>query len=126
MRKIHEPSLRSVFEGHWKPISHRTLVSTCSLNGGDIDLEKLDGVGGAIITRANIWLELVRPDHIALLASKSKTPGVVDRVPSDLDVLASLTDVIDGAVMIFVAPLEGDTCVFRSMLDDLAAGLPAR
>jgi hypothetical protein len=28
--------------------------------------------------------------------------------------------------MIFVAALKGDTCVFRSALDDLAAGLPAR
>jgi hypothetical protein len=59
-----------------------------------------------------------------LLASKSKTPRVVDRVPRDLDVLASLANVVDGAVMIFVAALEGDTCVFRSALDDLAAGLP--
>jgi hypothetical protein len=61
-----------------------------------------------------------------LLASESKAPGVVDRVPGGLDVLASLADVIDGAVMIFVAALKGDACVFRSALDDLAAGLPAR
>jgi hypothetical protein len=126
VRKIHEPSLWSVFEGHWKPISHRTLVSTCSLNGDDVELEKLDGVGGAVITRANVWLELVRPDHIALLASKSKTPGVVDRVPGDLDILASLADVVDGVVMIFTAALEGDACVFQSALNDLAAGLPTR
>jgi hypothetical protein len=126
VRKIHEPSPRSVFEGHWKPISHRTLVSTRGLNGDDVELEKLDGVGGAVITRADIRLELVRTDHIVLLATKCKTPEVVDRVPGDLDVLASLADVVDGAVMIFAAALEGDACVFRSALDDLAAGLPAR
>jgi hypothetical protein len=126
MRKIHEPSPRSIFEGHWKPISHRTLVSTRGLNSEDVELEKLDGVRGAVITRADIRLELVRPDHIALLASKSKTPGVVDRVPGDLDILASLADIVHGAVMIFAAALEGDTCVFRSALDDLAAGLPVR
>jgi hypothetical protein len=31
--------------------------------------------------RVDVRLELVRPDHIALLASESKTPRVVDRVP---------------------------------------------
>jgi hypothetical protein len=112
MWKIHEPSLWSIFEGHWKPISHRTLVSTRGLNGDDVELEKFDRVGGAVITRADIWLELVRPDHIALLAIKCKTPGVVDRVLGDLDVLASFADVVEGAVMIFTAALKGDACVF--------------
>jgi hypothetical protein len=126
VRKIHEPSPRSVFEGHGKPIIHHTLVSLRGLNGDDVELEKLDGVGGSIITRADVRPELVGPDHVALLTSESKAPGVVDRIPSDLDVLASFADVIDGAVMIFTATLKGDACVFRSALDDLAAGLPVR
>jgi hypothetical protein len=96
------------------------------LNGDDVELEEFDGVGGPIITRADVRLELVRPDHIALLASESKAPRVVDRVPGDLDVLASFTDVVDGVVMIFAAALKGDACVFWSALDDLAAGLPVR
>jgi hypothetical protein len=96
------------------------------LDGDDVELEEFDGVGGLVVTRANVWHELVRLDHIALLVSESKAPGVVDRVPGGLDVLASLADVVDGAVMIFVAVLMGDTCVFRSALDDLAARLPAR
>jgi hypothetical protein len=75
--------------------------------------------------RADVWLELVRPDHIALLASESKAPGIVDRVPGGLDVLASFADVVDGAVMIFATALKGDAWVFQSALDDLAAGLPA-
>jgi hypothetical protein len=125
MRKIHEPSSRSVFEGHGKPIGHRTLISTRGLDGDDVELKKFDRVGGPIVTRADVRLELVRPDHIALLASESKAPGVVDRVPGGLDVLASFADVVDGAVMIFAAALKGDVCVFRSVLDDLAAGLPA-
>jgi hypothetical protein len=126
VRKIHEPSPRSVLEGRGKPISHHTLVSTCGLNGDDVELEKLDGVGGSIITRADVRPELVGPDHVALLASESKAPGVIDRIPGDLDVLASFADVIDGAVMIFAAVLKGDAYVFRSTLDDLAAGLPTR
>jgi hypothetical protein len=73
--KIHEPSPQSVFEGHGKPISHHTLVSTRGLNGDDVELEKLDGVGGSIITRADVRPELVGPDHVALLASESKTPS---------------------------------------------------
>jgi hypothetical protein len=112
MRKIHEPSPRGVFEGHGKPISHHTLVSTRGLNGDDVELEKFDEVGGSIITRADVRHELVRPNHVALLASESKAPGVVDRIPGDLDVLASFADVVDGAVMIFTAALKGDTCIF--------------
>jgi hypothetical protein len=46
--------------------------------------------------------------------------------PRGLDVLASFADVVDGAVMIFAVALKGDACVFRSALDDLAAGLPAQ
>jgi hypothetical protein len=126
VRKIHERSSRSVFEGHGKPIAHRTLISTRGLNGDDVELEEFDGVGGPVITRADVRLELVRPDHIALLATESKAPGVEDRVPGSLDVLASFTDVVDGAVMIFAVALKGDACVFQSALDDLAAGLPAR
>jgi hypothetical protein len=119
VRKIHEPSSRSVFESHGEPIGHRTLISTRGLDGDDIELEEFDGVSGPIVTLTDVRLELVRPDHIALLASESKAPGVVDRVPGGLDVLASLADVVDGAVMIFAAMLKGDACVFRSTLDDL-------
>jgi hypothetical protein len=126
MRKIHEPGSWSIFEVHGKPIGLRTLISTCSLNGDDVELEEFDGVGGPVISRADVRLELVRPDHIALLASESKAPGVVDRVPGGLDVLASFANVVDGAVLIFAAAFKGDACVFRSALDDLVAGLSAR
>jgi hypothetical protein len=124
--KVHEPSSQRTLEVHGNPICHHTLISTCGLNGDDVELEELDGVGGPIITRADVWPELVKPDHVALLASESKAPGVVDGFPSELDVLASFADVVDGAVMIFAVALEGDACVFRSTLDDLAPGLPAR
>jgi hypothetical protein len=112
VRKIHEPSSWSVFEGHGEPIGHRTLISTHGLDGDDVELEELDGVGGPVVMRADVRLELVRPDHIALLASERKAPGVVDWVPGGLDILASFADVVDGAVLIFVAALKGDACVF--------------
>jgi hypothetical protein len=102
------------------------LISTRGLNGDDVELEEFDGVGGPVVTCADVQLELVRPDHVALLASESTAPGVLDRVPGGLDVLASFADVVDGAVMIFAAAFKGDVCVFQSVLDDLAAGLPAR
>jgi hypothetical protein len=126
VQKIHEPSSWSVIEGHGKPISHHKLISMRGLNSDDIELKKLYRVGGSIITRANVWPELAGPNHVALLASESKAPRVVDRIPGDLDVLASFADVVDAAVMIFAAALKGDTCVFQSTLDDLAAGLPTR
>jgi hypothetical protein len=96
------------------------------LNSDNVELEELDGVGGPIIMRADVRPKFVRPDHVALLASESEAPGVVDELPGDLDALASFTDVVDDAVMIFSAALEGDACVFCSALDDLAAGLSAR
>jgi hypothetical protein len=93
------------------------------LNGGDVELEELDRVGSPVITRADVRPELVRPDHIALLTNEIEAPGVVDELPSNRDILASIADVVEGAVMIFSVVLEGDECVFRSALDDLAAGL---
>jgi hypothetical protein len=76
VQKIHEPSPWSVFEGHGKPISHHTMVSTRGLNSNDVELDKLDGVGGSIIRCADVRPKLVGPDHVALLASESKTPRV--------------------------------------------------
>jgi hypothetical protein len=61
-----------------------------------------------------------------LLASESEAPRVVDELPGNLDILASIADVIEGTVIIFSAALEGDACVFRSVLDDLVAGLSTR
>jgi hypothetical protein len=102
------------------------LISTRGLDGDDVELEEFDGVCSPIITRADVWLEHVRPDHVALLASESKAPGVIDGLPGVLDVLASFADVVDGVVMIFAAAVKRDACVFRSALDDLTAGLPVR
>jgi hypothetical protein len=102
------------------------LISTRGLNGDDVELEELDRVGGPIITRADVRPKLVRPDHIALLASESEAPRIVDELPGNLDVLASIADVVDGVVMIFSAVLEGDACVFQSVLDNLAARLSVR
>jgi hypothetical protein len=101
VRKIHEPGSWSVLEGHGEPICHGTLISTRGLDGDDVELEEFDGVGGPIVTRADVWLELVRPDDVALLASDGKTPGVVDRVTGGPSILASFADVVNGAVMIF-------------------------
>jgi hypothetical protein len=112
VRKVHEPGSWRVLEGHGKPIGRHTLISTRGLKNDDVELEKLNGVGGPIVMRADVRPELVEPDHVALLASESKAPGVVDGFPGDLDVLASFADVVDGAVMIFAPALEGDACVF--------------
>jgi hypothetical protein len=75
--KVHETSSRRILEGHGEPIGHHTLISTRGLNGDDVELEELDGVGGPVITCADVRPELVRPDHVALLASEREAPGVV-------------------------------------------------
>jgi hypothetical protein len=103
VQKVHEPCSRHILEGHGKPIGHHTLISTRGLNGDDVELEELDRVGGPIIMHADVLPKLVRPDYIALLASESEAPGVVNKLPGDLDVLASFADVVEGTVMIFSA-----------------------
>jgi hypothetical protein len=60
------------------------------------------------------------------MANEGEAPGVVEKIPKNLVVLASITDVVEGAVMIFSVVLEGDMCVLQSMLDDLTAGLSTR
>jgi hypothetical protein len=46
---------------------------------------------------------------------------VVDELAGNLDVLVRFADVIDGTVMTFSVALEGDACVFRSVLNNLIA-----
>jgi hypothetical protein len=50
------------------------------LDGDDVELEEFNGVGGPIVTHAHVRPELLKPDHIALLASESEEPGVVDEL----------------------------------------------
>jgi hypothetical protein len=126
MRKVHEPSSRCILEGHGEPVGHDAPISTIVLDDNDVELEEFVGVGRSIITCADVRPELVRPNHVALLASESEAPAVVDELAGDLDILARLADVIDGAVMIFSAALEIDECVFQSALDDLATWLATR
>jgi hypothetical protein len=80
-------------------------------------------VGGSVIVSADVQPELVRPDHVALLMSEREALGVVDELANDLDVLARITDVVDGMVLVFSAALKGDECVFRGALDDVEAWL---
>jgi hypothetical protein len=35
------------------------------LDGDDVELEKLDGVGGVVVAGGDVWPELVRPHHVA-------------------------------------------------------------
>jgi hypothetical protein len=102
------------------------LISTHILYNDDVELDELDGVGGPIVTRADVRPKLVRPDHTALLASESEAPGVVDKLPRNLDVLARIANVVDGAVMIFSVTPKGDANIFQSALDDLSAWLSAQ
>jgi hypothetical protein len=112
VRKVHEPSSRRILEGHVELVVHDALISTHILYNDDVELDELDGVGGPIVTRADVRPKLVRPDHTALLASESEAPGVVDKLPRNLDVLARIANVVDGAVMIFSMTPKGDANIF--------------
>jgi hypothetical protein len=78
------------------------------------------------LSSADFWPKLVGPDYVAVLMSECEAPRVVDEVAGDLDVLTRLTDILDGTVMILSVALEGDMCVFQSVLDDVAAWLTTR
>jgi hypothetical protein len=101
------------------------LIPTRGLNDDDVELEELDGVGRSVVACADDWPELVRPNHVALFTSEREAPGVVDDLAGDLDVLARLTDVIDGMVVILPVALERDACIYWSALDNVAAWLAA-
>jgi hypothetical protein len=118
VRKVHEPSLHRILGGHGEPVGHDALISTRGLDGDDVELEELNGVAGPIVRRADVWPKFVKLDHIALLASESEAPWVVDELPGNVDALARLANLINGAVMIFSAAHEGDACIFQSALDD--------
>jgi hypothetical protein len=96
------------------------------LDSDDVELEELDGIGGSVVACADVRPKLVRPDHVALLTSVCEAPRVVDELVGDLEVLARLTNVIDGAIVIFSAALKGDACVYWSALDNVAACLTTR
>jgi hypothetical protein len=123
VQKVHDPSSHCILEGHGEPVGHDVLISMSGLEGDDVELEEFDGVGRSAIMRTNARPELVRLDYVALLVSESEAPKVLDELAGDLDVLARLADVINGAVMIFSAALKRDACIFRSALDNLTAWL---
>jgi hypothetical protein len=123
MQEVHEPSLRRILEGQGEPVCHDALIPTSGLDNDDVELEELDGVGRSVIASTYVRPELVRLDHVALLMSERKAPRVVDELAGDLDVLTSLTDVINGTVVILLVVLKTDVCVFWSALYDVAAWL---
>jgi hypothetical protein len=126
VQQIHEPCSCRVLEGHQEPVGHDVLVTVGCLDNDNVELKEFNGVGEAIAASANVRPKLVGPDHAALLASEREASGVVDEFVANLDVLACFTDVIDGAVVVFSAALEGDACIFWSPVDDVVASLTMR
>jgi hypothetical protein len=112
MQEVHEPSSRCILEGQGEPVCHDALIPTSGLENNDVELEELDGVGRSVVASAYVRPELFRLDHVVLLMSERKAPRVVDELAGDLDVLTSLTDVINGMVVILLVALETDMCVF--------------
>jgi hypothetical protein len=44
VRKVHEPILRRILEGHGEPVGLDALISTSVLDCDDIELEELNGL----------------------------------------------------------------------------------
>jgi hypothetical protein len=122
-RQIHETRPCRVLEGHREPVGQDALVPAGCLNSDDVELQGFDVVEGVVIACADVWPELVRLDHIVLLTVKREAPWVVYEFAWDLDVLAHLSNVVDGTVMVFSTMFERDAGVFRSTLDNVAAWL---
>ena len=119
--EVHQPRAGVVLEGHGKPIGHDAMVPMRGQYGHGVELQELERVGGAVVARREVGLELVRPGDVAHVASEVEAPSVVCPFSRDVDVAARLGDTDDGIVLALAAPLDGDARVFRGAHDFLAA-----
>ena len=57
-RQVQEPRAGTILESHRKPVRHDFLVAVGRLDAQLIELQELRMVGGAVVARRQVWLEL--------------------------------------------------------------------
>ena len=75
--QVQEPEARSILECHGKPVRHDLFVAVGHFDAQLIELQELRGVGGAVVARRQIRLELAWPGDATQLGVKARQPAVV-------------------------------------------------
>ena len=70
MLQIQEPRASSILESHGKPVRHDLFVAIGRFDALLIELQELRGVGGTVVARRQIRLELARPGDATQLGSE--------------------------------------------------------
>ena len=68
--QVQEPRASTILESHGEPIHHDFLVAVGCLNAQLVELQELCRVGGAVVARRQVWLELAWPDDATQLRSE--------------------------------------------------------
>jgi hypothetical protein len=97
------------------------MFTARSLDAHGVELQEFKRVGAAIIAQREFRPELLWPRDVAHVFDEGEADRVVRSGVPDADVVASLGDVLDGAVLAFTSVLEGHASVLRRPLDLLAA-----
>ena len=71
-RQVQEPGAGTILESHREQVRHDFLVTVGRLDAQLIELQELYGVGGAIVARRQIWLELSWPGDATQLEVRAR------------------------------------------------------
>ena len=70
MLQVQEPGAGPILESHGKPVRHDFFIAVGRFDAQLIELQELRGVGGAVVPRRQIWLELAWPGNATQLGGE--------------------------------------------------------
>ena len=75
MLQVQEPGASSILESHGKPVRHDFFIPIGCFDAQLIELQELRGVGGAVVARRQIRLELAWPGDATQLGGEGTAAG---------------------------------------------------
>ena len=75
MLQVQESGAGTILESHGKPVHHDFLVAVGCFDAQLVELQELRGVGGAVVARRQIWLELAWPGNATQLRGEGVAAG---------------------------------------------------
>ena len=70
MLQVQEPGAGPILDSHGEPVRHDFFVAVGCFDAQLIELQELRGVGGAVVARRQIWLELAWPGDATQLGGE--------------------------------------------------------
>ena len=65
----------AILESHGEPVRHDFFVAVGCLDAQLVEPQELGGVGGAVVGRGQVWLELAWPSEATELRSEGAAAG---------------------------------------------------